>query len=150
VSEDTPSKAIARTSGNLEPTAPALSPELFEKFLSQQGQEIVFRKEKLELEKQQDKHSYEFAQKSLSAQVDDREKERIASRTGRRDRMAFAGLVLLLFFGFLFYTLYLGKDDFAKEVLKALAFLSAGALGGYATGRRATDPPEELSGDLDE
>jgi hypothetical protein len=53
----------------------------------------------------------------------------------QRDRLIFAGVMSILLIAFISYALYLNKDQVALEVLKALIFLFAGGIGGYALGK---------------
>lgn len=117
------------------PPPEQLPPALIQQFLDQQTKELGIRTEELALRKRELDSSYQYAEKALNAQVEDRRDERLARRSSRRDRLvAFVGVLLLvlLFFGWL---LYIGKDEFALEVLKALLFLLTGGTGGYYAGK---------------
>jgi hypothetical protein len=86
----------------------------------------------LALERQRAANDHEITKKSLEAQLDDRDKQRQFDQTARRDRLIFSGGMVLLLVAFVFYALYLNKDQIVIEVLKALIFLAAGGLGGYS------------------
>ncbi|MBX3174324.1 MAG: hypothetical protein KF709_07915 [Gemmatimonadaceae bacterium] len=124
-----------------------MNAELFEQMLEQQAETLRVRKEEIELQKQQDVHNYEFAKASLSTQAEDRERQRSAARAARRDRMYFSGFVILVLSGFVGYSLFLGREEFARETLKALVFLGAGGLGGYSFARtRGRNGAQSASG----
>jgi hypothetical protein len=57
--------------------------------------------------------------------------------------MVFAGIVVLVLAGFVAYALHLNKDQIALEIIKAIAFLAAGGMGGYAIGRYRSSQPKD-------
>ncbi len=107
-------------------------PELLIQLLRNQAQEIAIRQQELALENRRIANDHELTQKSIEAQVGDRDKQRQFDQTARRDRLIFSGGMALLLVAFVFYALYLNKDQIVIEVLKALIFLAAGGLGGYS------------------
>ena len=102
--------------------------ELAEKYLTNQAAQIELQRVNLPL-------SYKYASEVVQAQVKDREDERIHLRETRRDKLFFAILIIVILAGFLVYALHANKDQIALEIIKAIAFLGAGGLGGYAIGR---------------
>ena len=118
-------------------------PELIRQFLHLQAQEINLRFEQINLQKQSITNSHEYAQKSLEADLVDFDRERKHTRTIGRDRMVFAGFVVLVFAAFITIALYLNKDQVAMEVIKTLGTLLIGGLGGYSIARLKPKKEEE-------
>jgi hypothetical protein len=102
--------------------------ELAEKYFTNQAAQTELQRENLS-------HSYQYASEVVQAQVKDRENERTDLRKARRDRMFFAAFIIVTLAGFLVYALQTDKDQIALEIIKTIAFLGAGGLGGYAIGR---------------
>lgn len=115
---------------------PEISPTLFKEFLGNQTKELELKNRQLELEKQKDDHSFEWAKKSLDAQVVDRDKQRAFQLHGRRNCFVFATIIAVLFIGLLISALMLNKDQVALEIIKAMIFITTGGAGGYAVGRQ--------------
>jgi hypothetical protein len=65
-------------------------------------------------------------------------------QTDRRDRLIFAGFVVLLLIAFIAAAMYMNQIDIAKEVVKAIIYLVAGGLGGYsyASQKRKKEKPD--------
>jgi len=89
----------------------------------------------LELQKQNIAEGYKYAAEVVAAQAKDRQDERDHRRKVQRERMIFAGVMVLVLAFFVGYALHLNKDQIALEIIKAIAFLAAGGMGGYALGR---------------
>lgn len=114
-------------------------PELINRFIELQTQEISVRREELGLKKQEIANTHEYAKMALEAQVQDLGDSRKHSKSTRRDRLIFAGFIVILLGAFIVYALYLGKDQIAIEILKAIVYLLAGGLGGYALKTKSSE-----------
>ena len=127
----------ARQSNNLpsviEPES--LTPELLSQFFQNQAKEIELRQSELNLKKQEDDHSFEFAKGALQAKLADRGSEREHERETLKFRLIFSGVALIAIVGMVIYSLYIGKENFAMEIIKAVIFLLSGGAGGFAIGR---------------
>jgi hypothetical protein len=113
-----------------------LSPALIEQFLEQQTQELTIRREDLQLRRRELDVSFQYAEKSLAAQVEDRRQARDEQRRARRDRLWFLGAFMLVVAAFFAGLLYMGKDKFAEEALKGMVFFLTGGTGGYFAGKQ--------------
>jgi hypothetical protein len=105
-------------------------------FLQNQAQEITLRREEIELKREQAKQNFEYANKALTAQLEDRERERAFTYKDRHGARMFLGLMVFLLALFLSIALFLDKDQIALEIIKIIGLLFAGGLGGYALGRQ--------------
>jgi hypothetical protein len=120
----------------------ALPPELVEKWFENQAkeselreQEIRIRHNEIELQKQQDSNQYEFACKSLDANVEDRKetKEFFSKNFGRF--LWFIGVTLTIVVIFSAWALNMGKDALVEDIIK-MFFTFAGGLGaGFGVGQ---------------
>lgn len=106
-----------------------------EKVLQNQAAQIELEKDQIELQKEKITADYKYAENVISAQAQDRANEREHQRRLQRARMIFASILVFLLAGFLGYALHLDKDQIALEIIKAIAFIGAGGMGGYAIGR---------------
>jgi len=113
-----------------------LSPELVEKLLAVQEKDLALKAQDMELKKQTDSNSFEFAKTSLAANAKDREEQRKHSQSITKYILVFSGIVVLLFAAFLSIALYLNKDQIAIEIVKAIIYIASGGLGGYALGQK--------------
>ncbi|MDD2367360.1 MAG: hypothetical protein PHN84_14470 [Desulfuromonadaceae bacterium] len=117
------------------PSSHPPDPELIGLFLKNQTKELEIREQELVLRKQADNNSFQFAQKSLDAQVTDRTAEREHVTKNRIYLMYFAAFVIVAVVGFLGFALHNGKDAIAMEIIKAILYIVTGSSGGYALGR---------------
>jgi hypothetical protein len=114
---------------------PPLSPAVVERLVENQAQQLQLKAEELELQRQKDKNAFEFGKESLKVQAQDREKQREHDRIVRLQVLVFAGVIVLLIISLLVFSLWMGKDAFAGEVLKGAVFLVSGFAGGYGTAK---------------
>jgi hypothetical protein len=113
----------------------SMNPELLGQFFQNQAKEIELRQNELSLKKQQDDHSYDFAREALKVKADDRASERFHDRETQKIRFIFVGIVVIIITGLVAYSLFLGKENFAMEIIKAAIFLLSGGAGGFAIGK---------------
>lgn len=114
-----------------------LSPELVGKLLAVQEKDLALKAQEMELRKQTDSNSFEFAKASLTANIKDREEQRKYFQSITKYVLGFSAVVFLLFAVFLSIALYLNKDQIAMEIVKAIIYIASGGLGGYALGQRS-------------
>lgn len=113
--------------------------ELLSKFLENQTKEIEQRANELELERQKDANALEYGKCALEAQERDRRHERDSKRGEQRDRHILVGGLVLLLAVVIITSMALGFKDVAIEIGKAVALLSAGAVGGYGYAKSKKD-----------
>lgn len=125
---------------------PVLQPELIGKLIQNQAKDLELKARELELQAQQDKHSYEFAKAALSVKSAGQ-----AQKHGHEQRVLIIKAValvaaMLIIAGLIGFSLHGGHESVAMEIVKALVYLSSGAVGGYGLGRwqgKPKDPPTE-------
>lgn len=134
---------------------PANLVETLTKALEAQAQDIAFKSEQLEVEKQRieidkqkDDHAFAFGMASLETQAADRRHAREISRKEKTDGHWLIFGVLVAVAGLISYALYLDKDEIAQELVKAIIFLTAGAVAGYGLaarkkGKDNNSPPDQ-------
>lgn len=132
---------MAKGNNNLPAPSPPpqtqpFPPELLGRFLDVQQQEIKLRTDELSLRTQQDKHNKEIAEKSISANLTDREHDRAHTRgMAKLILSAVVGLSIVVAF-VICYALFSGKEAVAKDIIQALILVSSGGAGGYAIGAK--------------
>jgi len=85
----------------------------------------------LEQRKREDQHSFDFAQKTLEAQKEDRHEERIKFGERLRIRYIFIGCVLLIVLGFFGYALHIGQGELVSRLLEKVMYYGAGVASSY-------------------
>lgn len=105
--------------------------ELLNKILDNQTRELALKEKEIEAQNKHDKNSLEFAKVSLKAQSEDKSKNIKYHAKIISMRYWFAGIVITIISTLIVYALATGNNAFALEVIKAIAFLIAGAVGGY-------------------
>lgn len=116
-----------------EPAAPSFDLDLF---LQNQVREIELRHEEIDLRRQESRQSFEYANKALEAQLEDRGRDRAIAYKGQRDARILVAALTLLLVVFLGVALLLDKDQIALEIVKVIGLLFAGGISGYALGRQ--------------
>lgn len=112
-----------------------LSPDTVTELLELRNKELRVRAQELRLAERESGYQHEYALKALEAHLEDREKDRDQQRSNRSgDRMLLA-LFGVLTFCLIAYALHLGKDEFAREVFKALLYGVPSGAAGYGLGR---------------
>lgn len=105
---------------------------LIGRFVENQAQELIIRKEELEIRKQEIDRGFAHAELLLEAQKEDR-KLTVESNliAGKRALIVVLVFMLLLAAG-IGFCLYLNKDQLLLELAKYIGALLAGGLGGYS------------------
>lgn len=119
--------------------------ETVEMMVNNQAKEFELRAEELALKKQEDNNGFEFGKIALDAKMDDRGQCRNHERKKTRDRYFFSGFVILVLSTAIITALLAGYKDVAMEILKAVIYLSAGALGGWGVSKKKMPTPEDDS-----
>lgn len=105
------------------------------KELELKSTELELKSSELELQKQQDANSLDFAKTSLAAHERDRKHARDCEREKMKDRYKLVGAIAIGLLLLVVVAVLKDKDVLAIEIVKAIAYISAGAVGGYAAGR---------------
>lgn len=119
------------TTEELEP----LSPDTVTELLDLRNKELRVRAQELRLAERESGYQHEYALKALEAGLKDREKDRDQQRSNRSGDRTLLGLFGLLTFCLIAYALHLGKEEFAREVFKALLYGVPSGAAGYGLGR---------------
>jgi len=121
--------------------------ELMRQLIENQSKELGIRAQELELQKQQDRHGFEYSQKALELkakdQINSRDHQLGMRKTVTRIVMiTIAALALIVTFA-----LWKDKDQVAIEVIKAVVYVATGAFGGYGVASaRAKSQSDDPSG----
>ncbi len=129
------------------PAPQATAPQL-DRFLDLQTQELNLRAREMDLRLQELNNAHNFSEQALSAQLQDREAERRHQRGEQHSWYVFVGLLVLVLLTAMLTSLYLDKEEFARELLKALLYVAPAGAGGYFYGRNREKKKQE--GDEDE
>src|SRR6266542_2548070 len=129
------------------PSSSSSGPEeldILKELVQLQREQLAVRQEEIGVQRQQVENAHQFALKNLDAQVTDRGDARKHNKTDRRDRLIFAGFVVLILIAFIAAAMYMNQIDIAKEVVKAIIYLVAGGLGAYsyASQKRRKEKPD--------
>lgn len=112
---------------------------LIELFLQNQSKELDIKAKEIEQQKISDQHSFEFSKISIEKTAIDRNAHRDFIRKCRKDTFLFISGITALIACLVGYSLWIGKDQIAMEIIKSVIFLLSGGAGGYALGRRGAD-----------
>ncbi len=105
--------------------------KLLNKILDNQTRELALKEKEIEAQNKHDQNSLEFAKVSLKAQSEDTSRNIKHHTRIIGMRYWFAGVVIMIISMLVAYALATDNDVFALEVIKAITFLIAGAVGGY-------------------
>lgn len=115
-----------------------LTPELAERLLNQQAEQLKVRQRELDLEEKDATNQYNYAQQALNVQATDLQMAREHEGKQTLKQYIFVAVIVVFLLAFLGYAMQLGKDEIAKDALKILLGLVSGGAGGYAIGRSAS------------
>lgn len=119
---------------NRQGGAPLLDSDLIRQLINNQAQDIVLRKQELDLQKTQVTFSHEFALESLKAQKEDRMNQREHERRTQGKNMWIISIIIGIVAVFGGYCLWIDKDKVIEELLKFLAYSIPSLGGGYFYG----------------
>lgn len=127
-----------RNTGLQKPGGQQLDSAVLEKFLENQSKELDVRTQEINLQQTTEKQSFEYSKLALDKQAVDRQHHREFVRKCRKDSFFFISGVIAVIGLVIGYSLWLGKDAIAMEIIKAIIFLLSGGAGGYALGKNNT------------
>lgn len=116
-----------------------------EQLIENQSRELELRAEELSLKKQEDDHGFEFGKIALEAKIKDRGECRIHERKKTVDRYYFSAFIFTALVVAILTSLLNGHENIAMEMVKAIIYISAGALGGWGVAKKRPTTPEEDS-----
>lgn len=120
----------------------ALDPGTIERIVDNQTREIELRAREIDLRQQEDRHSFEYAQAALSAQVQDRTHQRSFQLQQRKYSYQLAAFVATLIVASVIASVWLGENQVAMEIVKSVVLLLGGGGAGYAVGRHQQSQPK--------
>lgn len=117
------------------------SPALMERILNSQEQQLVIRDKEIDLQKQIDRNTHDYAKAALEVEAKDKESERVHKAIMIKLRYIFAGIIIVCLFSLFGFALYLNKDQIVMEIIKAIMYFGAGGFGGYyySEGKKSKD-----------
>lgn len=127
------------------PPSPEVTAHQLDRFLDLQSTEIGLRAKELDIRMRELDNAHKYSERALDAQVQDRDMER---RHNRRAQYAFYGVVAFLFVllaAVLCFSMYIGKDEIAKDVMKSVALILPSVIGGYYAGKAAAKKEEKAA-----
>ncbi|MHB8822597.1 MAG: hypothetical protein ACYDAI_02505 [Trichloromonadaceae bacterium] len=86
----------------------------------------------MDLQKQADNNSYQYAQAALGAQAKDRDASCTHQLATRKTTYLFIFALVVIIAGLMAYAIGSGNQAIAMEIIKAIIFLVSGGSGGYA------------------
>lgn len=125
------------------PSSPEITVSQLDRFLELQAQELGLRAREMDLKQQELQNAHAYSEQSLRAQLQDRDADR---KHQHKERLASYGFVAFLFTALLVVlltALLQGKDEFARELLKAVLYVIPAGAGGYFAGRQRAKNKEE-------
>ena len=114
----------------------SLTADTIDKFLDNQRLELDIKAKEIELQRTAEQHSFEYSKSALDKEAADRNTHRAFVRQCRRDTYLFVSGLVVVVSGIIGYSLWMGKDEIAMEIIKAIIFLLSGGAGGYAIGSK--------------
>jgi hypothetical protein len=118
--------------------------EMIQQFLDQQAQELALRAQEVQVRQLEVRAGYRYSKASLDAQERELKDRRSEGRKKRRDQLYFGVFSLLLLTGVLVYLLQAGKDDLAREILKALVYIVMAGAGGFFAGKTSEKRKQQV------
>jgi hypothetical protein len=125
-------------------TGGQVSPDLINKFLDTQNRELDIRLQEVKNNTLSLQQNAEQAKHGLSLHAEDRKGEREHRSGMLKNVLLTVCFLAILLAAFLAYAMYSGNSTIVTEVIKALAFLAAGGVGGYGASKLEKRPPPEV------
>jgi hypothetical protein len=112
----------------------SLQPEFAEKFLAITQKQLEVQAKQVELQDKVDARNYEYAKELLKTQLEDRKDERLHEQKKIVYQGILLGVVVIGIFATTAHLATNGQKEVAIEIIKYVAPLAAGGLGGYGLG----------------
>ena len=94
-------------------------------------QQLLLEKDQVQAETKRDDNSFKFGMASLEVQLNDRKHNRECDRSQKRDTYILITILSLSVCALIVVAMFLNKDEVAKDLIKAIIYLIAGATAGY-------------------
>lgn len=111
------------------------SQEVFAQLVQNQTRELELKARELALQVQQDNHNYQFAIETLKVKASGQAVKLEHERKTLTIKAVAWTLALLVVGCLIGVSVLLGAKDVASDIIKAIAYLGAGGVGGYGYGR---------------
>lgn len=112
-----------------------LPEKVLQKFIENQAEEIKLRAQEIELRRQTDKNSFEYAKLALEAQAKDLQSQRDTSKNSQTHQYFFITAITAITLVFILIALYFNKDQIVMEIIKAVIYFGGGGASGYVYGK---------------
>ena len=122
-----------------------LPTEIAEQFVHNQTKELELKIEELTLKKQEDSNGFEFGKIALEAKTQDRKECREHERAKGKDKYVFLGVVAFVVTIIIISAMITDNSEIAKDIIKAVVFVTAGAIGGFGMAKKKNVTPEDDS-----
>lgn len=122
-----------------------LSVETVQQLVENQTKELEAKTLELQLKQQEDGNGFEFGKIALEAKTQDRRECREHERLKGKDRYIFSGAVTVVLAGIIITAMLTNNTDIAKEIIKAVIYVTAGAMGGWGLTKKKAPTPEDDS-----
>lgn len=109
----------------------AIPPETVNKILDNQERELALRSREFDLREKEDANRYEFSKKALEAQVENSKSIRDHERRKLKMSYWLAFGITAIAGSTIAISLFLGKEQYAMEILKSAVYLLSGGVSGY-------------------
>jgi hypothetical protein len=113
----------------------SLPPDIVKTFLENQAKELELKSIEISLQKQQDAHGFEFGKAALLAKIEDRKLQRNHQLAVKKTTYVLVGALSLIIATVIIYALQSNNSPIAMEIIKAIAYLTGGGLGGYGAAK---------------
>ena len=130
------SDSLPATQESRQLLLPEPQQKMFQQFLELQKLEYDVKLKEMEVAKQQNADAVALDQAALQAQASDRQNQRQFILQYSRNSYTFCLLCGVLIVGLIVGALAMNKDQVAFEIIKAILYLGAGGVGGYAIGKK--------------
>lgn len=112
-----------------------VAPELIERFLDLQSEDLKLKQRELDFRLKADTNSFEYAKLALKEKASENERKRTHDTTHMKWRYVWVGVVVVIVMLFIGCLAWLGKDQLVRDILNVLIGLIPGGVGGYAYGK---------------
>lgn len=116
---------------------------LIQLFLQNQSKELDIKAKEIDQQRVSDQHAFEYSKIAIEKEAVDRNEQRDFIRKCRKDTYLFISGIGALIAGIVGYSLWIGKDQIAMEIIKSVIFLLSGGAGGYALGKKEKNKKDD-------
>lgn len=110
--------------------------DLISKFIDVQEKELMLRGKEMELRGVEEDHQYQLNKTAMEYYYKHLTLENDHGKSVRLLTYIFCAIITIALLSFMGYCVHAGKEQLAMEIIKNIAFIAGGGLGGYALGLR--------------